>query len=131
MFDHLDSPDDPRPTEANYRSAVVRGEATRVPAEEAYDALTAMSDRLIPGRSAEVPRHTAKELAATLVLLMKITDDNWTAKVRTGPPGDPDVDPGAWAGVVPMHTAYGTPIPAPWVAPDLALPASVAAYRDR
>ena len=116
---------------ANYRSAVVRGQATRVSADEAYDALTAMSDRLIPGRSAEVPRHTSKELAATLVLLMLITDDNWTAKVRTGPPGEPDVDPGAWAGVVPMYTAYGTPIPAPWVAADLAVPASVAAYRNR
>ena len=79
---------------ANYRSAVVRGNPTRVTADEAYAALTAMSDRLIPGRGAEVRRHTDKELAATLVLMLPITDDNWTAKVRTGPPGDPDVDPG-------------------------------------
>ena len=114
---------------ANYRSAVVRGNPARVSADEAYAALTAMSDRLIPGRSAEVPRHSDKELAATLVLLLPITDHNWTAKVRTGPPDEPDVDPDAWAGVVPMTTVYGTPIPAPWVPKGMPLPPSVAAYR--
>jgi nitroimidazol reductase NimA-like FMN-containing flavoprotein (pyridoxamine 5'-phosphate oxidase superfamily) len=115
---------------ANYRSAVVRGNAERVWADEAYEALTLLSERLIPGRSAEVRPHTSKELAATLVLRMEIGDGNWTAKVRTGPPGEPDVDPTIWAGVVPMTTAYGTPVAAPWVAKGMPVPPSVAAYAD-
>ncbi len=115
---------------ANYRSAVVRGTPVRVPTDEAFTALTVMSDRLIPGRSVEVRPHTNKELAATMVLMMPIAGDNWTAKIRVGPPGDPDVDPGAWAGVVPMTTHYGRPIPAPWVPDGMPLPASVRAYQS-
>jgi nitroimidazol reductase NimA-like FMN-containing flavoprotein (pyridoxamine 5'-phosphate oxidase superfamily) len=115
----------------NYRSAVVRGRLTLIAEDDAYDALTAMSERLIPGRSIEVAAHTTKELAATLVMAMPIEPDAWTVKVRTGPPDDPDVDPDAWAGVVPIVSEYGPPLPAPWVSADTAVPPSVRGYRDR
>lgn len=115
---------------ANYRSAVVRGLAASVGLDEAATALTAMSDKLFPGRSAEVAPHSRKELAATLVLRIRIGPDNWTAKVRTGPPGLPDVDPTIWAGVVPMTTRYEDPIPAPWVDPQLPPPVSVTGLLD-
>ncbi len=110
---------------ANYRSAVVRGVATQVGPDEAATALTAMSDKLFPGRSAEVADHTRKELAATVVLRLPIADGQWTAKVRNGPPGRYDLDPEAWVGVVPTTSGYGTPVPAPWMPADRPLPASV------
>jgi nitroimidazol reductase NimA-like FMN-containing flavoprotein (pyridoxamine 5'-phosphate oxidase superfamily) len=115
----------------NYRSAVVRGRLTPIPREAAYDALTTMSERLIPGRSREVAAHTTKEIAATLVMAMPIESGSWTVKVRTGPPDDPDVDPDAWAGVVPLLSAYGSAVAAPWVREDAEVPPSVLAYRDR
>jgi nitroimidazol reductase NimA-like FMN-containing flavoprotein (pyridoxamine 5'-phosphate oxidase superfamily) len=115
----------------NYRSAVVRGRLTPIGQDDAYDALTTMSERLIPGRSREVAAHTTKELAATLVMAMLIESSGWTVKVRTGPPDPPDVDPHAWAGVVPLLSTYGSAVPAPWVRADADVPPSVLAYHDR
>lgn len=109
---------------ANYRSAVVRGSMHPLSGDEAWDALNLMSDRLVPGRVAEVRDMTKKELAATLVSILPITDGQWTVKVRTGGPGEPDEPTEAWRGVVPMSTAYGTPEPVSACA-DLPLPASV------
>ncbi len=52
--------------------------------------------------------------------------------MRTGPPVDEeaDVDPRVWAGVVPVTTGHGTPVPAPDVADGLAPPPSVARLLD-
>ncbi len=97
---------------ANYRSAVVTGVARRLDGDEAIAALDALSDRLMPGRRAEVRGHLRKELAATLVLALEITDDNWTAKVRTGGPGSELAD-GVWQGVLPIESRFGQPVPHP------------------
>ncbi|WP_273734600.1 pyridoxamine 5'-phosphate oxidase family protein [Mycolicibacterium septicum] len=112
---------------ANYRSAVVRGHLAVIdPADSAY-ALDLMSDSLIPGRSSEVRSSTKRELAATLAIALPITPDGWTVKVRDAPPAPPDdaADSGGWAGVVPLRTVAGDPIPAPWVSADVDAPESV------
>jgi hypothetical protein len=112
---------------ANYRSAVVRGHLTVIdPADAAY-ALDLMSDSLIPGRSAEVRSSSKKELAATLAIALPITPDGWTVKVRDAPPSPPDdaADAGGWAGVVPLRTVAGDPVPAPWVDAGVDAPQSV------
>ncbi|CDP88597.1 pyridoxamine 5'-phosphate oxidase-like protein [Mycolicibacterium farcinogenes] len=112
---------------ANYRSAVVRGHLTVIDPAEAGYALDLMSDALIPGRSAEVRSSTKKELSATLALALPIEPDGWTVKVRDAPPSPPDdaADSGGWAGVVPLRTVAGDPIPAPWVNADIQAPESV------
>ena len=116
---------------ANYRSVVVRGTLSQLPPDTAYDALAVMSDGVIPGRSKEVVRATPKEMAATLAVGLKIDDDNWIAKVRTGGPGEPSEDPTAWTGVVPAYTVYGEPEPSEFVPKDTAVPASVHALVER
>jgi hypothetical protein len=47
--------------------------------------------------------------------------------VRTGDPNDDpdDLDSEVWAGVVPMTTQFGSPIPAANLANDASIPASV------
>lgn len=110
---------------ANYRSAVVRGRLQKLTEAEALDGLTRMSDGLIPGRSMEVVATSTKELAATLAIALSIEDDNWTAKERSGGPGEPDVDPDAWTGIVPMTTAYGDPVPSEYVPAGTPVPDSV------
>lgn len=112
---------------ANYRSAVVRGHLTVIDPSDAAYALDLMSDALIPGRSSEVRPSTTKELSATLAMALPITPDGWTVKVRVGPPSPPDeaADSGGWAGVVPLRTVAGDPIPAPWVSVDVDTPESV------
>lgn len=108
---------------ANYRSAVVHSELVVLTGEEAARALTDLSDRMLPGRSSEVPGHTRRQLAATQALAMNIVDGRWTVKIRQGGPGEPaaseQVPPGLWTGVLPIRSAYGDPVPAPRVPADV------------
>lgn len=92
---------------ANYRSAVVRGTCRRVPQGELAAMLDRFTDTMLPGRPAECPAHTAKELAQTMVLEMSITQDNWVAKKRTGPPA---VSESHWTGIIPVSQTYGPAI---------------------
>lgn len=110
-----------------YRSAVLFGRFTAVDAAAKTDYLTKLLDIFIPGRSAELRGSSGKELAATLVLTMPITGDNWSLKVSDGWPedGPDDVAAGGWAGVVPVTMAYGEPLRAPDCDPGTAVPPSV------
>ena len=97
----------------HYRSAMIFGTATPVPAEEKVAALRAMSESWLPGRWDTLRPPTARELAATTVLALAL--DEWSVKVSDGPPEDDpaDLDAPVWAGVLPLVTAYGDPVPAP------------------
>lgn len=121
LFDHS----------ANYRSAVVRGRLEPLEGEEHREALLAMTERLLPGRAAEVVDMTAKELAATRSLRLPITEGGWTVKARTGSAGEPSTDAGAWRGVVPLREQWADPEPAPGQDPTVPVPASVAALVGR
>jgi hypothetical protein len=97
---------------ANYRSAVVHGRLQALSGDEAMEALTQISECLTPGRSAEVPFHTKKQLAATTALAMDIVEGQWTVKVRDAGPGVPEpgeADPGLWTGILPIISTYGQP----------------------
>jgi uncharacterized protein len=87
----------------NYRSVVIHGRAEPVsePAEKER-ALEAFTEHLVRGRWADVRWPTAKELKATAVLKMPISEAS--AKVRTGPPLDDedDYELDIWAGVLPL-----------------------------
>jgi nitroimidazol reductase NimA-like FMN-containing flavoprotein (pyridoxamine 5'-phosphate oxidase superfamily) len=97
---------------ANYRSAVVTGAMEVLDGDQARAALDRLSEHLMPGRPAEVRGHTAKEIAATVVLRLPIRDGSWTAKARTGSPGaDEDADPNAWTGVLPLLHGFGAAVP--------------------
>jgi nitroimidazol reductase NimA-like FMN-containing flavoprotein (pyridoxamine 5'-phosphate oxidase superfamily) len=113
---------------ANYRSAVVTGTARALAGEAAREALDRISDVLMPGRRAEARPHRDKEVAATLVLELEIGPDNWTAKRRTGGPGEIE-DPAVWSGVLPLHRTWGTAEPDPRM--DAPVPPSVLASAGR
>jgi uncharacterized protein len=105
----------------NYRSVVVLGTCAPVEGPEQREAaLRAFTERLVPGRWAEVRPPTAKELKGTRVLAMTL--DECSAKARTGPPVDDDEDyrlP-VWAGVLPLQTVAGEPAPDPRLADGIA-----------
>ena len=98
----------------NYRSVVLYGTARplREP-EELERALEAFTEKLVPGRWADVRWPTRKELKGTAALALPIAEGS--AKVRTGPPIDDDEDYGldAWAGVVPTRLETLPPVPDP------------------
>lgn len=95
----------------NYRSATIQGVLEPVPAGETDGALLALSERLMPGRPAEVRGMRGKEVAATRVLRLAL--DDVVMKQRAGgpseEPGDGE-DHSTWAGVVPLERRWGTPI---------------------
>lgn len=102
---------------ANYRSAAIRGELALLTGDDAWEALDAISDGLIPGRRDEVVPMVKKEVVATAMLTLDIGADNWILKSRTGGTEEEDVPhpDGLWTGVLPMHTVYGEPEKSPWL----------------
>ncbi|MEX1281478.1 MAG: pyridoxamine 5'-phosphate oxidase family protein [Acidimicrobiia bacterium] len=103
----------------NYRSVVCFGRPA--PIEDLGEravALDAITDRLVPGRREHLRPMTEKEVRATLVLRMTI--EAASAKVRSGPPGDDDEDWDVWVGEVPLRTVAGDPVPAEgWESADI------------
>jgi nitroimidazol reductase NimA-like FMN-containing flavoprotein (pyridoxamine 5'-phosphate oxidase superfamily) len=116
----------------NYRSVVVLGRARFVEgAQERAAALEAFTERLVPGRWAEVRPPTRQELKGTRVLALSL--DEASAKVRGGGPVDDAEDYAldAWAGVVPLRLTPGAVEPDPQLRDDVAVPPSVQAWVDR
>lgn len=111
----------------NYRSAVVYGVTRPVDdPDEKWAGLAAISEQLAPGSWDYVRQPSKRELAATAVLVLDLAEAS--VKVRTGPPSNEpeDLDSGQWAGIVPVRTVLGEPIPAPDVAPGHAVPRHIA-----
>lgn len=95
----------------NYRSVVILGKATLVDdPEEKVNALRRLSEHILPGRWSEVRQPNEKELKATSVLRIPI--EEFSAKVRTGPPIDDAEDYSfpTWAGVIPLEMKAGEPL---------------------
>lgn len=114
----------------NHRSVVVHGDAILVTdPDERLRALDATVDHVLPGRAAEVRPPTARELEATAVARLPL--DQASAKTRTGGPVDEpgDLDLPIWAGVLPIASAYGVPVPADDLGPGIPVSPSVAEAR--
>jgi uncharacterized protein len=109
----------------HYRSAVLFGTCSALDGNEKATALDTLTEALIPGRVCEVRRPTSRELAATLVVRMSITE--WSYKVSDRWPDDPaeDVDGPSWAGVLPIRRSYRAPRPAPDLRDGISVPDSV------
>ncbi len=95
----------------NYRSVVALGTAILIddPAEK-LQALRAFTEKLIPGRWNHARQPNEKELKATSILKLPLTEVS--AKVRTG---DFEDDAGdyalpVWAGIIPMRLVAGPPV---------------------
>ncbi|WP_295791374.1 pyridoxamine 5'-phosphate oxidase family protein [uncultured Microbacterium sp.] len=109
-----------------YRCAVVHGVASVVPSEEKEAALLALSDHLMPGRSADVRAMTAREIAATMVLRVPLAEasvkDNVGSLVEEDDDGE---DRAVWAGMLPLRVVAGEPITSPQTAAGTPVPESV------
>lgn len=107
----------------NYRSVVLFANAEQVTdKQELYDALEAFTEKMCPGRWADVRKPTDNEWKATMVISLKI--DEVSAKIRTGPPKDDeeDYDLDIWAGVLPLKELRGEVIPDPALKPGVSIP---------
>jgi hypothetical protein len=114
----------------NYRCAVVHGAVRLVtdPAER-LRGLEVLTEHLAPGSWAATRQPDRKELAATALLTLDLTEAS--VKVRTGPPNDDerDLDAPVWAGVLPLRTVVGTPEPGPLLPEGVVVPDRVLSRR--
>ncbi len=116
----------------NYRSVVVLGRTAEVARrEDKQRALDVLLERLIPGRHGGARPPNGRELDATLVASMPLTEA--TAKSRRGPPADDAEDLGLphWAGVVPVRTSFGPPQSAPDLRGGIEIPVCAECYERK
>ncbi|MEV5408706.1 pyridoxamine 5'-phosphate oxidase family protein [Thermopolyspora sp. NPDC052614] len=107
----------------NYRSAMIYGVPRLVAdPEEKLTGLRVLTEQLAPGQWAAARRPSAKELAATAVLALSLREAS--VKMRQGPPNDDEEDLARpiWAGVLPLVTAWGDPVPDPLLTPGIPVP---------
>lgn len=95
----------------NYRSVVVLGVPEVVEGDDKRAALLRLSEALLPGRVGHVREPSDKEVRATTVWRLPLTEAS--AKIRSGPPVDDaeDLTLGYWGGVIPLRTVAGAPEP--------------------
>ncbi|MBV9073254.1 MAG: pyridoxamine 5'-phosphate oxidase family protein [Acidobacteria bacterium] len=116
----------------NYRSVMILGNAALVADnDEKYNALKDFVDYVLPGRWPEIRWPNEQEMKATSVLRLPISEAS--VKVRTGDPKDDpeDLDMDVWAGVVPLHTVAGQPVPSKDLKHGVPLPDYAKAYKGR
>ncbi|MGZ8596494.1 MAG: pyridoxamine 5'-phosphate oxidase family protein [Actinomycetota bacterium] len=114
----------------NYRTAVVYGRAVEVTDRRelalVFDAIT---DHVAPGRSADARTPNDDELRQTT--FVKVALDECSAKVSEGFPEERDEDLAldVWAGILPLRTVAGEPIPDPLLREGTETPEYVRRYR--
>jgi uncharacterized protein len=103
----------------NYRSVVMFGRGELVPEENKYESLRIISEHILPGRWEEAREPSKKELKATQILSIPVSEAS--AKIRTGPPVDdaPDYELDVWAGVIPLKFVVNEPVPDPRLKKDI------------
>jgi len=116
----------------NYRSVIILGKASLVEdREEKLVALRALSEHILPGRWDDARQPNEQELKATSVLRVPI--EEFSAKVRTGPPIDDQEDYSlpTWAGVIPLEMHPGVPLNDAQLDPGCSVPEYARNYSRR
>jgi hypothetical protein len=115
----------------NYRSVVALGNATIVDEpEEKLKALNAFTEKILPGRWNDARQPNEKELKATSILRLPLTEVS--AKVRLGGVEDDTEDYAlsVWAGIVPLRLVAGAPERDDRCDPSLATPQYALHFRN-
>lgn len=115
----------------HYRAVVIFGTAKLVDEDEKLTALEALSDGLIPGRNPEARPTTKKELAATIIISVDLSETS--VKISKNEVDDPeeDLNKGFWAGIIPIKTIAGQPVPADDESAGLPVPPSILRFIAR
>lgn len=114
----------------NYRSVVLFGTGHLLTdAEEKYEALRVLTQRVYPGRWNDARVPNAKEMKATSIIEIAITSAS--AKMRKGGPKDDAEDYAGtwWAGVIPIEQKYHSPVNDEKLRPRISVPRYLRNYK--
>lgn len=114
----------------NYRSAMIYGRARLVEDEdERLTGLRVLTEHLAPGQWDYARQPSPKELAATAVLALPL--DEASVKLRGGGAVDEQEDYALpiWAGVLPLVTSWGEPVPDETLPTGIGLPVHIGGRR--
>ncbi|MBB5191746.1 hypothetical protein HNQ50_002476 [Silvimonas terrae] len=114
----------------NYRSAVIYGQFEVVQGKtQKLEALDVFMDKIAEGRKSEVRPGNAREVNATTLLRIPLTEA--AVKVSQSGPSDKEEDVGlaVWAGVLPLKMTAMPPVAADYTA-DVAIPAYVKTWTE-
>lgn len=112
----------------NYRSAVIHGRPVEITDhEQRLAALRAVVEHSAPGAWDTVRPPDKKELAATAVLALDLTEAS--VKTRRGDPADDPADLGSdsWAGLLPVRRGFDSAVPSADLAPAREVPGHIRA----
>jgi len=90
--------------------------------------LQALTEHLFPQRPTELRESTVQEVSATSIVAFPLNEIS--VKVSNGQPKDKDIDMDSdiWAGILPIKTSYGEPIPADNLRPGIPVPDYIATW---
>lgn len=114
----------------NFRSVMLLGRAELITDEAVKtEKLRNFVNGLIPGEWERLRPVYPKEIKATAIASLSISEAS--CKVRTGPPIDDDEDYGfpSWAGVIPVRYQILPPEPDPRNLPGVAMPEDILKFR--
>lgn len=114
-----------------YRSAVIRGRATRIlDHAEHRHGLQLVTDHVAANWASARPP-TDAEVRKTMIVTVPLAEAS--TKVRTGGPADEPEDLAGphWGGSVPISAFFDDPVPSPDLPPGIAVPEAIAALRGR
>lgn len=115
----------------NYRSAMLFGTFELVDDDsEKMLVSEKLMEKLVPGRWKDSRTPNQKELDTVGILRMRI--DDFSAKVRSGPPVESaeDLDLPYWSGVIPLAITHGSPEPSPDTPRDGGIPSYLKGSTD-
>ena len=110
----------------NYRSVMIFGTAIELHGADKNQALEIFTNKLLANRWQEVRPMTKREAAGTMILRIPLTQ--MSGKIRTGGPDGEDAADIAlaiWAGHIPIHETFGSPIPDTELPPNIEIPPSI------
>lgn len=116
----------------NYRTVIVYGTVEEVTdLDELAQVFDVITDHVAPGRSADARRPNDDELRQTT--FVKVTLDECSAKVSEGFPEEPEDDLAldVWAGILPLRTVPGEPVPDPLLREGAETPGYVTGWKRR
>jgi nitroimidazol reductase NimA-like FMN-containing flavoprotein (pyridoxamine 5'-phosphate oxidase superfamily) len=109
----------------NYRSVVVRGEASVVPEDRKLETLRIINDHIVATWDIARPPSDI-DLRKTMVLEVPLTEASAKVRGEAAIDEEIDLDGPYWAGVVPLTSTWGAAIPNPDLRSAISVPGAVA-----